>query len=43
MFNVFNHPLFSRFVNTLSSSFFGLYQGTDIDSRRMQFGLKFLF
>jgi len=43
MFNVFNHPIFSRFVNTLSSPNFGLYQGTDIDSRRMQFALKYLF
>jgi hypothetical protein len=43
MFNVFNHPIFSRFVNTLSSPSFGLYQGTDIDSRRMQLALKFLF
>lgn len=43
MFNVFNHPIFSRFVNTLSSPSFGQYQGTDIDSRRMQFALKVLF
>lgn len=43
MFNVFNHPIFSRFVNTLSSPSFGVYQGTDIDSRKMQFALKYLF
>ncbi len=43
MFNVFNHPIFSRFVNTLTSTSFGQYQGTDIDSRRMQFALKYMF
>jgi hypothetical protein len=43
MYNAFNHPIFSRFVNTLTSSSFGLYQGTDINSRQMQVGLKLLF
>jgi hypothetical protein len=43
MFNVFNHPIFSRFVNTLSSPDFGKYQGTDIDTRRMQVALKYIF
>ena len=43
MFNVFNNTSFSGFVNVLTSANFGLYQQTDTNSRRMQFGLKYSF
>jgi hypothetical protein len=43
MFNVFNNTSFSGFVNTLTSTNFGLYQQTDTNSRRMQFGLRYTF
>jgi hypothetical protein len=42
-YNVFNHPNFSGFVNTLTSSAFGTYTATATSQRKMQFALKFLF
>jgi hypothetical protein len=42
-YNVFNHPSFSGFVNTLVASNFGTYTNTATAMRRMQFGLKFQF
>jgi Carboxypeptidase regulatory-like domain len=42
-YNVFNHPNFSQFVNTLSSGSFGQYQGTATNMRQMQASLKFTF
>ncbi|MGH9794639.1 MAG: carboxypeptidase regulatory-like domain-containing protein [Candidatus Acidiferrales bacterium] len=43
MFNVFNNTSFAGFVNTLTSTNFGLYQTTDTNSRRMQFALRYAF
>jgi hypothetical protein len=42
-YNVFNHPNFSGFVNTLTSPDFGTYTSTATGPRTMQFGLKVLF
>jgi hypothetical protein len=42
-YNVFNHPNFSGFVNTLTSSAFGTYTATATSQRKMQLALKFLF
>lgn len=42
-YNVFNHPNFSGFVNTLVSPSFGTYTSTANGPRVMQFGLKVLF
>ncbi len=42
-YNIFNHPNFSGFVNTLTSPNFGTYTSTATGPRTMQFGLKVLF
>lgn len=42
-YNLFNHPNFSGFVNTLTSPIFGTYTSTSTNSRRMQFALKLMF
>ena len=42
-YNLFNHPNFSGFVNTLTSPIFGNYTSTSTDSRRMQFAFKVMF
>ena len=42
-YNVFNHPNFSGFVNTLTAPNFGTYTNTATDQRKMQFALKFQF
>jgi hypothetical protein len=42
-YNLFNHPNFSGFVNTLTSPLFGTYTSTSTNSRRMQFAFKVMF
>ncbi len=42
-YNLFNHPNFSGFVNTLTSPIFGTYTSTATGPRTMQFGLKVIF
>lgn len=42
VFNALNHPNFSQFVNTLTASTFGTYQGT-IAQRQVQLSAKFIF
>jgi hypothetical protein len=42
-YNLFNHPNFSGFVNTLTSSIFGTYTKTGTNPRAMQFAFKVLF
>jgi hypothetical protein len=42
-YNIFNHPNFSGFVNTLTSSHFGTYQSTASNSRQIQIALKYSF
>ena len=42
-YNIFNHPNFSGFVNTLTASNFGTYTKTATDMRKMQFALKLSF
>lgn len=42
-YNLFNHPNFSGFVNTLTSPNFGTYTSTATGPRTMQFGLKAIF
>ena len=42
-YNLFNHPNFYGFNNTLSSPTFGTYTTTANGMRTMQFGLKLLF
>jgi hypothetical protein len=42
-YNLFNHPNFSGFVNTLTSPLFGTYTSTSTDSRKMQFAIKLMF
>ena len=42
-YNLFNHPNFSGFINTLSASNFGTYTSTATSERKMQFGLKVIF
>ena len=42
-YNLFNHPNFSGFINTLTSSLFGAYTSTSTNSRRMQFAIKVMF
>jgi hypothetical protein len=43
VYNVFNHPNFSGFVNTLTSSQFGNYTSTASNERQMQYSLKVIF
>jgi hypothetical protein len=43
VYNVFNHPNFSGFVNTLTSPQFGTYTSTASNERQMQYSLKILF
>jgi hypothetical protein len=43
VYNVFNHPNFSGFVNTLTSPSFGTYTSTASNERQMQYSLKILF
>lgn len=43
VYNLFNNPNFSQFTNTLTSSFFGTYNGTANNMRQMQGSLKFTF
>jgi hypothetical protein len=43
IYNVFNHPNFSGFVNTLTAPNFGTYTNTATGMRKMQFALKVLF
>jgi hypothetical protein len=42
-YNVFNNTSFARFDNNLSSSTFGVYQGTDTTPRQIQFALKLIW
>jgi hypothetical protein len=42
-YNLFNHPNFYGFQNTLNSPSFGTYTSTANGMRAMQFGLKLLF
>jgi hypothetical protein len=42
-YNLFNHPNFSGFVNTLTSPIFGTYTSTATGPRTMQFGIKAIF
>jgi hypothetical protein len=42
-YNLFNHPNFSGFVNTLTAPNFGTYTSTATGPRTMQFGIKVLF
>ena len=41
-FNVFNHPNFSLPTNSFASPLFGVI-GSALESRDLQFGLKFYF
>ena len=43
IYNLFNHPNFSGFVNNLASIGFGTYQSTATDMRKMQGSLKLIF
>jgi hypothetical protein len=43
VYNVFNHPNFSGFVNVLTSPNFGTYTSTASNQRQMQYSLKLLF
>lgn len=43
LFNVFNNPNFSSFVNGLSSGSFGQFQGTATNMRQMQGSIKVVF
>jgi hypothetical protein len=43
VYNVFNHPNFSGFINTLTSSRFGTYTSTASNERQMQYSLKIFF
>lgn len=43
VYNVFNHPNFSGFVNTLTSPSFGTYTSTASNERQMQYSFKILF
>ncbi len=43
VYNVFNHPNFSGFINTLTSPAFGTYTSTASNERQMQYSLKILF
>ena len=42
-YNLFNHPNFSGFINTLTASNFGTYTTTASNSRQLQYSLKFTF
>ena len=43
VYNVFNHPNFSGFDNTLTSPTFGTYTGTASNERQLQYSLKLIF
>jgi len=43
VYNVFNHPNFSGFINVLTSPAFGTYNSTASNQRQMQYSLKILF
>jgi Carboxypeptidase regulatory-like domain len=43
VYNVFNHPNFSGFDNTLTSPTFGTYTGTASNQRQLQYSLKLIF
>jgi hypothetical protein len=43
VYNLFNNPNFSGFVNTLNNPQFGTYTSTANDMRQMQGSLKFVF
>jgi Carboxypeptidase regulatory-like domain len=43
VYNVFNHPNFSGFVNTLTSPNFGTYTSTASNERQLQYSLKLTF
>lgn len=43
VYNAFNHPNFSGFVNTLTSPSFGTYTSTATNMRQMQGSVKFTF
>ena len=42
-FNIPNHPIFAAPGATLGTSTFGVISATQIDSRQLQFGLKYVF
>jgi Carboxypeptidase regulatory-like domain len=43
VYNVFNHPNLSGFLNTLTSPNFGTYTSTASNERQMQYSLKVIF
>jgi hypothetical protein len=43
VFNLFNHPNMSQYVNSLTSTLFNTYQGTSTNQRQMQGSLRFTF
>jgi hypothetical protein len=43
VYNLFNHPNFSGFINTLTAPNFGTYTTTASNSRQMQYSLKLSF
>ena len=43
VYNVFNHPNMSGYVNTLTSAAFNTYQSTATDMRQMQLAIRFVF